>query len=89
MYSEDVLLKYENKKIKLDDHILTYGEMARWMLLFEAMDYIAAECEERGKAVDYNFITSRIKPHKAITKYIEDRFDATLFDLVQEMGGLK
>lgn len=52
----------------------------RWILLLEALDLIEKTYEEQEKTFDYDIILDKAKPHKAITKYINERYIAALND---------
>lgn len=61
--------------------IMSLGELARWELLFEALNLIEEEASEREEILDETKIASSIPMHKAINKYISERYWAQLADM--------
>lgn len=72
------LKQLENSLIEIAGNQLTVGEAVRWMLLIDALDIIGQEYEEQGLTFDTDIITKKAKPHKAIVRYIEERYVAFL-----------
>lgn len=70
-----------NKIVDINGIQITAGEATRWMLLIEAFDFINQECEEKGLEFDINAFTKKSKPHKAIMRYINERYIACLHDM--------
>lgn len=76
--SEDNFKKIEEQLIEINGKMIPAGEAARWMLLLEALDFINQECEEKGIEFDIDTFTKKSKPHKAVTRYINERYVAFL-----------
>lgn len=74
----------ENKVINLGTHQLTISTLTRWLLLTEALELINISSEDRGVDIDEEAWTKKAKPHKAIIKYIEERYSAALEDTILE-----
>lgn len=79
--SDSKLCQLESQMIDISGNQMTVGEAARWMLLIEAFDFINQECEEKGIEFDIDTFTKKSKPHKAITRYINERYVAFLHGL--------
>lgn len=77
--------KYKNKQItiKVDsqgEDKMSYYELARWMSLIEAVEFI----DKKSKQLNKNESdTSWVKPI-AIQKYIDERTNGMLFELTKE-----
>lgn len=70
--------KLENQPIEVNGEMITAGEAARWMLLLEALDVIFKAYEEKGIEFNIDTIVKKARQHKAITKYINERYVAFL-----------
>lgn len=75
------LRQLERQMIDISGNQMTVGEATRWMLLVEAFDFINQECEEKGIEFDIDAFTKKSKPHKAVTRYINERYVAFLHGL--------
>jgi hypothetical protein len=77
--------KYQNKHvtIKADEtgkEEMSYYELARWMCLVEAIDFIDGKAKQLKLAADDK---SWVKP-LAIQKYIDERTDGMIFELTNQ-----
>lgn len=79
--SEDNFKKIEEQLIEINGEMIPAGEAARWMLLLEALDVIAQAYEEKNIEFNTDIIVKKAKQHKAITKYINERYVAFLHGL--------
>ena len=76
--NDSKLHQLESQMINISGNQMTVGEATRWMLLIEALNFINQECEEKGIEFDINAFTKKSKPHKAIVRYINERYVAFL-----------
>ena len=79
--SDSQLKQLSAQIININGNQLTIGEATRWLLLLEAFDFIEQECEEQGVDFDIDNLTKKSKPHKAIVRYINERYIACLHDM--------
>lgn len=74
------------KKIQLNkanaDETITLAELTRWYLLDEAITLAEQEAAEHGKSLDFNNLVTKQKAHKALNKYIDERYFACMRDLI-------
>lgn len=63
---------------------MTLPLLTRWALLIEAINLICDEYYERDMEFTVDNIVKKAKPHKAIKKYIDERYFAGLQDLILE-----
>lgn len=90
--TDQVLARIAKQKISFDNNIeMTVETITRWILFLEALSFISQKENEDFDIDEDNFIlsdkvidtlTKKAKPHKAISKYIEERFPAALRDTV-------
>lgn len=75
----------QHKQVKVSDtETMTLGETARWTLLGEALEVAEKEAAERETTLDYDMIVSKERIHKAICKYIDERYFACIRDIIIE-----
>lgn len=75
----------QHKQVKVSDtETMTLGETARWTLLGEALEVAEKEATERETTLDYDMIVSKERIHKAICKYIDERYFACIRDIIIE-----
>lgn len=76
----------QHKKIQLSktdaDETMTLAELTRWYLLDEAITLAEQEAADRGQSLDFNTLVSKQKTHKALNKYIDERYFACMRDLI-------
>ena len=69
----------ENQLIHFEDgEAITVQALTRWTLLLEALEELLRYSEDTGKDIDWEHIVKYVKPHKGITKYIEECYQARL-----------
>lgn len=81
---ENLLEKYKKEKIKLttpkgEVHEMSVYEMSRWFCLIEAIDIVDKKIKQTGRTEDDKFWVKPIP----LQKYIDERSDSMLFDLVK------
>lgn len=75
----------QHKQVKVSDtETMTLGETARWTLLNEALEVAEKEAAERETTLNYDMIVSKERIHKAICKYIDERYFACIRDIIIE-----
>lgn len=84
-FSGSELEAKEMQRVYIGNNIsMTIGQLTRWLLLLEAFSLITESSDERGVKIDEDAITKKAKPHKAIVKYINERYFAGLRDVIVE-----
>lgn len=83
--TDEELAEFEQKEIVFNskeegDVTMTVKEAVRWGLLLDALEFIGQEFEERGLNLDEYIFIDKVRPKKAILKYIEDRYVAAVTD---------
>lgn len=64
-------------------------EEARWLCLIEGVNFISDKLEAlTGQEIDFNNSKIARNIHKALTKYIDERFAAMLWDVHQTRGSV-
>lgn len=80
--NDEQLAKFAETQIQITPEVtMSVGEAARWSLLIDAIDVIDKAYEERGLDFDEMLLTKKAKPHKAVTKFINERYVAELNDI--------
>lgn len=75
----------QHMQVKVSDtETMTLGETARWTLLNEALEVAEKEAAERETTLNYDMIVSKERIHKAICKYIDERYFACIRDIIIE-----
>lgn len=73
-----------NNKVEQSTYTFSMSEEeeARWLCLIEGVNYISDKLEKlTGQEIDYNDNKVARVIYKALTKYIDERFAAMLWDV--------
>lgn len=83
--TDDEIKEFEQKELiftsKQEGKVeMTVQEAVKWGLLIDALEFLGQEFEDRGIDFDEAIFIDKVRPKKAILKYIEDRYIAALND---------
>ena len=80
-----MLIQYQYlNRHRPEKHVKFLGKILKLAFLIEAINLICDEYYERDMEFTVDNIVKKAKPHKAIKKYIDERYFAGLQDLILE-----
>lgn len=83
--TDDEIAEFEQQELTFRSNseekiTMTVKEAVKWGLLVDALEFLGQEFEERGLDLDEAIFIDKVRPKKAILKYIDDRYIASLND---------